>query len=345
MVAVVVKRYATIALLCVLVAGCSTPSTELPSTQPVETLQPAATSLPTNTPEPTAVPEPAFRVVGYVTSTAIPAIIPYDKLTHINYAFLIPNVDGTFEPMPNGWKLKEIVQRAHEQDVKVLISIGGWGWDAQFEEMAANPEYRATFVRESVAFMNEFELDGIDVDWEYPDAGQSAKNFSALMHELYAETAPNGKLLTSAVVALGDDNALGVQPDVFEIVDFLNLMAYDDGSSENHSSYSYAERSINYWLERGLPPEKTVLGVPFYSRPGYVTYNKLIAANPDAANTDMLELNGATEHYNGIPTMKEKTELALRTASGIMIWVVTDDAPGDASLLTAIDAVANGDSP
>ena len=96
----------------------------------------------------------------------------------------------------------------------------------------------------------------------------SADHFTALMQELRAQLASD-RLLTAAV-ALGK-NADGVKEAVFDLVDFFNIMAYD-GPGQNHSSYEFAEEALNYWQQRGLPQNKTVLGVPFYSRPGEVPY-------------------------------------------------------------------------
>jgi len=120
---------------------------------------------------------PVFRIVAYATDGIIESLIPYDKLTHINYSFLTPKDDGTFNLISNGWKLKLIAENAHAHNVKVLISVGGWGWDSQFETVAANPELRAAFVQNLKAFVDEYQLDGADIDWEYPDAGASAQNF------------------------------------------------------------------------------------------------------------------------------------------------------------------------
>jgi chitinase len=52
-----------------------------------------------------------------------------------------------FQPLINAWKLKDLVAQAHAKDVKVLISVGGWGWNAQFEQVAASEEARATLRR------------------------------------------------------------------------------------------------------------------------------------------------------------------------------------------------------
>src|SRR5258705_12473625 len=94
-------------------------------------------------PTPTPREEKPFRIVAYATDAIIVDLIPYDKLTHINYSFLIPNADGTFASLNNSWKLKMIAESAHSQGVSVSIAVGGWGWDAQFEQMAADAGARA----------------------------------------------------------------------------------------------------------------------------------------------------------------------------------------------------------
>jgi GH18 family chitinase len=286
-----------------------------------------------------AMPDNSFRVIGYATDATIPELIQYDKLTHINYAFLIPNEDGSFAPMTNRWKLDRIVELAHEQGVKVLISVGGWGWDPQFETFAANPEMRARAVEFMVAFAEEHDLDGIDMDWEYPDEGQSSQNFLALMTELRAAL-PADKLLTAAVVSHGDYYGLGIPVESFGLMDFVNIMAYD---GDDHGTMAQAEMSLDYWLGRGLPPEKTVLGLPFYSRPNEVPYREIVGADPAAAQIDELDYFGTPNIYNGIPTIQAKTHLAMERASGVMFWNIDHDAGGELSLLTAIHAAIHGD--
>jgi chitinase len=309
-----------------ILAGCAAPAA--PVQLPTATDEPA----PTATPEPP--PSEPFRIIGYVSYGDVVAAIPFDKLTHINYAFLIPNDDGTFQPLINAWKLTDLVTQAHANGVKVLISVGGWGWDAQFEKVAASAEARAVFVREVMAIVDQYQLDGVDMDWEYPGPEpESAENNVLLMRELYAVLQPQGKLLTSAVVAHGSTGD-GVLDEVFELVDFLNLMAYD---GSGHAEMDYAVQSLDYWSRRGLPQEKTVLGVPFYSRPGEISYRKLVEADPTATQRDEIDYFGRINTYNGIPSMRAKTELALERASGIMIWTLAMDTFDDeTSLLTAI---------
>ncbi len=286
-------------------------------------------------PSMTATPSsPPFRIIAYVTEAVVPEQIRYEKLTHINYAFLIPNEDGSVRRLTNSWKLKAIVEQAHRHQVQVLISVGGWGWDAQFETLAADGAKRARFVNEILKVVDEYGLDGVDMDWEYPDPGPSAGNFLALMRELRAAL-PADKLLTAAVVALGDTYGLGIPAESFALMDYVNIMTYD-GDGRNHASMEYARDGLDYWLGRGLPPEKAVLGVPFYARPDGTPYRRIVQADPQAAYQDFFNYYGVELNYNGIPTVREKTLLALERASGIMFWTLEQDTSDELSLLNVI---------
>jgi GH18 family chitinase len=113
-------------------------------------------------------------------------------------------------------------------------------------------------------------------------------------------------------------------------------MTYD---GPDHGTMEQFETGLTYWQGRGLPPAKTVMGVPFYARPNEAIYRNIVAADPQNAYLDSIEFNGATVHYNGIPTIQTKTRLALERAGGIMFWTLDHDTAGDLSLLNAIDEV------
>ena len=312
---------------CLMLTACSTQQViRLAEITQTPTMVP--TAVPSLTP--TATPQP-FRVIGYVTTSMIIEQIPFTQLTHINFAFLTPNSDGTFAPLYNTWKIKSLTTQSHQHGVKVLISIGGWGWDDQFEQIAADPQKRAVFIREALGVVTAFDFDGIDIDWEYPDPGQSAQNYALLIQEL-REAFPD-KLLTTAVIASGDETGLGIPSATFALFDFINVMSYDE---PGHASLDQFETSLNYWLDRGVPKEKLVLGIPFYTRPGEVSFKKLVENNPEAAHTNEFLFNGQQERYNSLETVEKKTTLALDKASGVMFWNLEQDAPGDLSLLNAV---------
>jgi GH18 family chitinase len=287
-----------------------------------------------------------FKSVGYLPSWAGDVnTVQYGKLTHINYAFVLPNANGTLRAVENPSKLSALVSRAHGSNVKVSIAIGGWnnGDDSAFEALAGNASSRTTFVNSVISFVSQYNLDGVDMDWEYPDPGTSANNYTALMQQLSGQLRSRGKLLTAAVVSEGG-TVNGVQPAVFGYVDWLNIMAYDGGSP--HANYDWSINSVNIWKSRGLPASKAVLGVPFYSRPGYYTYSALVAMDPANANRDCTTAGGAQQCYNGIPTVKRKTQWALANAGGMMNWELSQDTNNATSLVSAIyDTVMGGTTP
>ena len=83
------------------------------------------------TPTPEA---PEFKVIAYVTDwDPAPEEAALDRLTHINYAFVLPKTDGTLSTLANGWKLEALVKQGHARGVKVLISVGGWGWTSSLK--------------------------------------------------------------------------------------------------------------------------------------------------------------------------------------------------------------------
>jgi GH18 family chitinase len=277
-------------------------------------------------------------VSAYVTDAAVPAVIPYDKLTEINYAFLIPNEDGSFAPL-NFWMPGELVRLAHLHNVKVIISVGGWGWDSQFEQATASPQTRKVFVQNLVKIVDQYHFDGVDIDWEYPLPGTSSQHFLAMIQELRVAL-PKEALLTAAVAALGA-NAEGVPTEAFPLLDSVNIMAYDN-SGPQHSSMDFAQAALDYWLGRGLSAGKATLGVPFYAQPNDVSYAKIVKDAAGAAQLDFYSYDGTLVNYNGIPTIQAKTRLALQRASGIMFWTLEDDASGELSLVNAIHAVVEG---
>jgi len=289
------------------------------------------------------------RVVGYFpTWQGSVSAIPYNKLTHILYAFALPTTSGglTGIAMSGDTRLASLVTQAHANGVKVLISVGGWNDtnDATFAQMAASSTARASFVSNVGTFVSNYGLDGVDIDWEYPDAGSAeSTNFTTLMGQLSTAMHGSGKLLTAAVAAdryWGD----GIQSTVFGYVDFLTIMAYSRDTPP-HSPYWYAVASLDYWAGRGLAQSRTVLGVPFYGKNSSGVdspYRSIVQADAQAPNKDYS--NGY--YYNGMSTIQQKTTLSLQRGSGVGIWELSNDTTASTiSLLSAIQTAMNSTVP
>ncbi|HEV2481887.1 MAG TPA: glycosyl hydrolase family 18 protein [Puia sp.] len=283
----------------------------------------------------------SFKVVGYLPSwSGSVGSISFSQLTHINYAFLIPNSDGSLQTIDNASKLSSMVSAAHAAGVKALISVGGGGGGGGFAGIVANSTNRANFVNNMIAFCNQYGLDGVDIDWEYPSPGTQAGNFLTMMTQLSSALHNSGRVLSVAVI--GEDDNDYIQSGMFNVVDMVMIMAYDD-NNYLHSTYELGTQCLAYWLGRGCPASEAILGVPFYghdssqdpnSGSAEVEYNTILA---DGGNPQ-LDAYG-TFGYNGILTMKSKTSYAMANAGGIGIWELSGDATGANSLLSAINSV------
>ncbi len=240
-------------------------------------------------------------VVAYVTSWS--EVMPDPQyMTHINYAFGHVNENFNGVKIDNEKRLKQIVDlRKQKPELKVLLSIGGWG-SGRFSEMAANDEYRRAFAADCDRVVKEFALDGIDIDWEYPTSSMAnissspddTENFTLLMQAIRAAIG-NEKELTLATVASAryiDFKA------ILPFVDFVNIMAYDMASAPKHHSALYpsghsgditSDGAVTAHLKAGVPPSKLVMGMPFYGRggngyPSFQDYNKV--GNTDTQYTE-----------------------------------------------------------
>ncbi|WP_028522158.1 glycosyl hydrolase family 18 protein [Runella limosa] len=289
-----------------------------------------------------------FKVIGYYVPNIPAEQIPVDVLTHVNFSFAIPAKTGdSLEPLRNPEALHSLVRYLHQHNIQVFISIGGWGIgdgggdDTRFHKMAERAEGRHTFVQHVMKFVRTYKVDGVDLDWEYPDEDSpSADHYVALMSELGDSLHAQGKKLTAAVISYGK-KGYGMKKEALDKMDWVNVMAYDDDYGPNyiraHSPYSLAVKSLDYWTkERGVAAKKAILGLPFYSKKGMGNYG------PDYKG---LLKDGASPYddywkgafYNGIHTIELKTKLAKdRGCGGVMIWEISCDTNDEFSLLQAI---------
>lgn len=282
----------------------------------------------------------SFKVIGYLPSWAgSVSSIQFSKLTHINYAFLLPTASGGYQAIDNPSKLSSMVSSAHANGVKALISVGGGGGGGGFSGIVASSANINNFVNSMLSFCNQYGLDGVDIDWEYPSAGTQANNFLTMMTALSTALHNQGKILSVAVIGDGGDYIVS---GIFNVVDIVMIMAYDDNNFQ-HSTYELGAQCMAYWLGRGCPASKAILGVPFYghdssqdpnSDAAEVEYNTIIG---DGASSTLDVFS--TFGYNGLLTMKSKTSYAMSTGGGVGIWELSGDATGTNSLLTAINQV------
>ncbi|PSL48933.1 GH18 family chitinase [Chitinophaga niastensis] len=273
-----------------------------------------------------------FRIIGYFSNWGPVSKIKFENITCVNFAFLKPMPDGTILNEKANDKLYDIVAQAKPYHVKVVGALGGQYTDKTFTKITSNESLENTFVDNVMAAVDKYQLDGIDLDWEYPQFNSDEpQKLVILTKKLSDRLHQKGKILSIAIHAKPKWGVLALN-DLYPLADYFNIMAYDDMDHPAHSSYDFAVTSLNYWIvDRQLPREKANLGLPTYGRNPKVVppyYKDLISkgADPDA---DLF--NGV--YYNGKGTIKKKVDLALRNVGGIMIWEINGDSDDETTSL------------
>ena len=224
--------------------------------------------------------ESQMVITAYVTSWTDEVPDPH-VMTHINYAFGHVNESFNGVTISNPDRLKMIVGlRQQNPKLKVCLSIGGWR-SGRFSEMAASKEYRESFAADCRRVVEEYGLDGIDIDWEYPtqstanisSSPDDTANFTLLMRDLRSVLGQE-RLLTAATVC----DALYIDfKGCIDYLDMVNVMAYDmcddDGKAHHSALYPSAisgdctsSEAVEAHLKAGVPKEKLVMGMPFYGK-------------------------------------------------------------------------------
>ena len=247
-----------------------------------------------------AAPPPKYshQVIAYVFSPGAvlqPGQIDPHAVTRINYAFANIQDGRVILGHPNDSQNLALLTglRKENRSLTILISVGGWLWSGQFSDAALTEQSRQQFIQSAIDFIGHYDLDGLDIDWEYPGmpgAGhafrpEDGQNFNILLKELRArfnkESATTGRKLLLSIAAGAEDDYIAHtgMAEAQKYLDTVNLMAYDyyePGSSHTTGHHAplftnpadplkiSADASVRAFRQAGVPAEKLVLGVPFY---------------------------------------------------------------------------------
>ncbi|KIK67435.1 glycoside hydrolase family 18 protein [Collybiopsis luxurians FD-317 M1] len=238
-----------------------------------------------------------------------PQAIPVQDLTHILYAFANVNPSSGEVTLSDLWADQDIhypgdswndvgtnlygnfkaiyfLKKANRH-LKLLLSIGGWTYSPSFHPVVVSPPLRAKFVESAVKLLEDYGLDGLDVDYEYPQNDAQAKGYVDLLRELrealdrHAQAKrANYRFLLTIAAPCGPDNYKRLHiKEMDQYLDFWNMMAYDFAGSwdqtANHQANLHPAPStplsvsqcISYYTSSGsVPPHKLIIGIPLYGR-------------------------------------------------------------------------------
>ncbi|OBT56197.1 hypothetical protein VE04_02873 [Pseudogymnoascus sp. 24MN13] len=245
------------------------------------------------------------RVVGYFEGWAtrrgcnafFPEQIPRGVYSIINFAFA--TIDPvTFEVIPASEEDIPLYRRlaalkSDDPTLQTYIAIGGWtfndegsGTERIFGNIASSEENQKKFFKSLVAFLSKYDFNGVDLDWEYPEApdrsgkGEDYVNFPKFMTNLKAaisQTAGRGGLsitLPASYWYLQHFNLVELK----KSIDFFNIMSYDlhgtwdKGSNwtepwlNPHTNVTEIDGALDLLWRNDIDPSKVVLGLAFYAR-------------------------------------------------------------------------------
>ncbi|QEH34538.1 Chitinase A1 precursor [Aquisphaera giovannonii] len=213
--------------------------------------------------------------------------IDYKLYTHLCHAFATADGDGKLRPSRNV-PSRELTTQAHAAGVKVLVSAGGWGWDKQFAAIVASKEAEHRYVGDLLAMVRDYDYDGIDLDWEYPDADAEVPGFERLTRRLRAGVDAIGRekgrrmFITMAMSSNPGTIRWLSTEFLVETMDWINVMTYDYTGDwteyAGHQSPLFASskqpgrprstaQTVEYMLnDRKVPADRIALGIPLYGR-------------------------------------------------------------------------------
>ena len=211
------------------------------------------------------------------------------QLTHIIYSFLhLTGNQLSFNSATDKRALQRLVAlKKQHPHLKVMLSLGGWGGCETCSDIFNSTENRKAFAQSTLAIIEDYQADGIDLDWEYPTiagypghkyAAHDRANFTALIQELRNAF---GNRYQLSFAAGGFDSFLETAVDwdaIMPLLDNVNLMSYDlvNGGTPHtgHHTALYSttqqkdstDNAVQFLLRKGVAPEKIIIGAAFYAR-------------------------------------------------------------------------------
>ncbi|KAL0057133.1 Chitinase 4 [Marasmius tenuissimus] len=254
---------------------------------------------------------PGKYSIGYFVNWGIygrkfpPSLIPVQDLTHVLYAFANVNAGSGEVHLSDKWADQDIhypgdswndnghnlygnfkaiynLKKANRH-LKVLLSIGGWTYSPSFHPVVVSPHLRAKFVESSIKLLEDYGLDGLDVDYEYPQNDEQARGYVSLLKELREaldrhanQKGCNYRFLLTIAAPCGPQNyeKLHIRA-MDQYLDLWNMMSYDFAGSwdqvAGHQANLYGEpisahRAITHYINHGVAPKKIIMGMPLYGR-------------------------------------------------------------------------------
>ncbi|EJF63602.1 glycoside hydrolase family 18 protein [Dichomitus squalens LYAD-421 SS1] len=293
--------------------------------------------------------------------------IDWKKYTSVSYAFVTTDPDHMVSLTAddiNGTIFKDLVSTAHNQNTKVMMTVGGWTGSKWFSLLLAENYTRSNFINAVGAMANNYAVQGVEFDWEFPNKQgvgcntidkDDAANFLLMLQEFRQNPATSSYILSAAVSDKPFLNATG-QPmedmsEFAKVLDYVTIMNYDvwgsvdgilgpnaplnDSCAPPQYQHGSAESAVDTWTKAGFPADKLVLGVPAYGHSAAVLPNN--AYNNSELSIYPLIYNNASQVPGDSWDGKSGTDLCgvPWDYSGVWYWTNLADESLTSSFINA----------
>jgi chitinase len=220
-----------------------------------------------------------WRVVAYYPSwsTTSPLDLPGERFTHLIYAFVHVSDDGLCDAGPS-LRDAELLNdfkklKSKFPHLKTLLAVGGADNSKPIAAAARTNSGRRKLVTSCLEFLDRYDFDGVDLDWEFPTPVEKGAMVSLLKE--FRNQLPKAAVLSAAVTAdesIADLDVTGMG----EYLDWLSVMAYDrcelSSSVTCHHAQFFStakgaltgQQAIQRYLDAGARADQLLLGLPFY---------------------------------------------------------------------------------
>ncbi|KAG6375578.1 chitinase [Boletus reticuloceps] len=293
-------------------------------------------------------PVAAAWYTGWHATEGFPlSAVSWDKYNTLFYSFAIttPSVNSLSLNGSNPSLLPQFVSQAHEHGIAAHVAIGGWGGGLWFSSDVATPENRTVFVKAVADFAEQYDLDGINFDWEYPNdqgigcntiSANDTQNFLYFLQELRANPV-GAKLTLSAATALSPFRDASGSPSTdvsgfAEVLDYIAIMNYDvwgpwspavgpnaplnDTCASPTDQDGSAVSAVKAWTAAGIPVNQIVLGVPSYGHSFSVSPSNAFPLGDAWDDTGSVDACGVYEGPGGTFNLWGLVDGGFLTADG-----------------------------
>lgn len=242
------------------------------------------------------------RTIGYLANWAKRefTVKQAARLTNVIYAFVQMDAGGGLTIPTNTMSKQRLLDAfvarkalaVKGYKLPVSFAVGGWENSQYFSNVVGNARLRSQFIQNILTVLNDYNFDGVDIDWEYPGTGGATTgtkadkaNYVTFLKELRGKVG-NTKLISIAAAA-GEEAMQGFDiKNIVKYVDWIGVMSYDlngawdskwgafvgpnaplfHGAPIGYSGKLNVNWAIKQYVCKSKMPHKIVMGLPFYGR-------------------------------------------------------------------------------